>query len=180
MHYGGTFRVPFLQHIMNNIDIDKVKLIHDKLPLQNPLINTPFDSTDVHHTMQRSMLCKLVSKTNVDTAHRWFHNDVMTMDQVHPNASRHSFEDLIIGHIVNTHYKLTYKDRPAAVLAEIFPYLSTQGRGYYSFTSTQGNHHTNEEPEVVVAFANKRGMALSAFTKQSVLMAGRRFGESPE
>lgn len=179
MNYGGTMGIPVLNEIMSGIDIAKVMLIHDELRMQNPLLTTPFDSGDVRHTIQQSMFCKLVNKTDVETAHRWYHNQAMTMDQVHPNAARHTFEDLIIGHDQRDHSRVTYKDRPA-VLVEMFPYLYTEGRGYYSFESNVGNCATNDEPQGGVALANKRGMTLGAYAKQTVMMADRRFGSCLE
>ncbi|KAG1091097.1 hypothetical protein G6F42_019517 [Rhizopus arrhizus] len=45
MNYGDTLG------IMNNISTAKIKLIHDKLRMQNSLLKTPFDSSDLHHSM---------------------------------------------------------------------------------------------------------------------------------
>lgn len=106
---------------------------------------------------------------------------MMTMQQqVDPNVPRHSFEDMVLGHDEHEHWRITYSDRHA-VLAEIFPYLYTQGRRYYSFVSSEGGRRSvNEESTGDVALANKRGETLRAYTKQRILMADRRFGEFPE
>ncbi|KAL7322414.1 hypothetical protein PS15p_212034 [Mucor circinelloides] len=67
INYGDTLGIPFLQGIMNSIDTAKVKLIHDKLRMQDLLLKTPFDSSDLHHNMQQNMLCKLANKADVVT-----------------------------------------------------------------------------------------------------------------
>lgn len=70
MSYGSTLGVPFLNNIMENIDIEKVESVHDDwLRMHNPPLKSQFDSSDFHHTMQRSMLCKLVNESNVESTH---------------------------------------------------------------------------------------------------------------
>ncbi|CAO0793316.1 unnamed protein product [Mucor circinelloides] len=180
MNYGGTLGVPFLMnHIMENINIEKVKLVHDRPRMQTPLLKSQFGSSDFHHTLQRNMLCKLVNKADVESARQWYNNYMMTMQQVHPNAPRHSFENMVLGRDEHDHSRITYSDRPA-VLAEIFPYLYTQGREYNSFLANEGDHNLNEGPAGGVALTNKRGETLGAYTKQRVLMADICFGEFPE
>lgn len=85
------------------------------------------------------------------------------MEQVHPNAARHSFEELILGHDQSDHIW-----QQTSRFSRDFPHLFTQGRGYYSLVNAQGDHHTNDETGKSIVLANKRGITLGAFAKQAV------------
>ncbi|CEP16231.1 hypothetical protein, partial, partial [Parasitella parasitica] len=135
MLHGGSLGIPILENIMQDIDVNK--------------------DNATHYTLQKSMLCNLVNRADVNAAQQWYHNYVFSNESVTPNATRHNFEQLILGHDERDHSRVEYGNCPA-VLAEIFPYLYTQGRGYYSFATHKGAI-TNLEPTGGISLANMRG-----------------------
>lgn len=58
------------------------------------------------------------------------HNYFVSNGPVNPNASRHAFDELVIGQ-GTCNYDVKYKYKPA-MIAEFFPYLLKNGRGYHS------------------------------------------------
>ncbi|CEP16239.1 hypothetical protein [Parasitella parasitica] len=97
MLHGGTFGIPILENIMQDIDVNKVKLMHDFLKAQNPLLQN-FDSSATRYTLQKSMLCNLINRADVNAAQQWYHNYVFSNESDTPNAATHNFEQLMLGH----------------------------------------------------------------------------------
>lgn len=180
LKYGGSLGIPFIKNIMNEINEEKVLRMFNYLKQNNRLLAN-LETPDASEHLQRSFIHNLAHYTNEETARLWAHNYAFTIEPVNPTAASHALDDLVFGENTNTNQDIKYGDEPA-IMAKIFPYLFTNGKGYFSLSKKPqtSSLQVDEEPLGGFAQANKCGETLGSFTKSRILIADRRFGSCIE
>lgn len=156
--------------MMSNINQNKVRRLFTILQSINPLLRR-YNLAENREENQRNILHAIVRlNQTVPNNNAWIHNYIMSIDNTDPIAAQHTMDDLILGLDTNNN-QLSFQGEPA-MLALIFPYLFTRGRGYYSLSSPQVN--PANELEGGYALANSY-FTISKYTKQLILSRDRRF-----
>lgn len=156
MLYGGSLGIPFIRHMMEGIDQGRVQEVYQQLVETNILLR-PYQTAPIAERMQQMFEDAVNSRNRVhpNVNVQWNHQYLLPIADVNPQAGEVGFDDQILGTDVFDN-DVNYKDHPA-VLALIFPYLFTNGRGYYSFTSTS---QSLDERQGGLAQANQDGETL--------------------
>lgn len=175
MLYGGMMGSPIIRGIMTDIDQDKVRRLFTILQSINPLLRR-FKLPEIRQENQRNILHTITRMNQtVPDDNAWIHNHITSIDNTDSIAAQYILDDLIVG-LDSNNNQLSFRDQPA-ILALIFPYHFTEGRGYYSLCSPQDNQ-TNEL-QGGYADANQH-FTISKYVKQLILGQDIRFGKCIE
>jgi hypothetical protein len=124
MLYSGTLGLSFYQG-KRQIDFEKVIRMYNFLSISNPHLRS-FNTPEV----RARMMAILSESANAPVKNtHWPDNYLLPNDDVEPAAGVHSIDTLTLG--IDLNQEEVKYDKPA-LLAIIFPYLFTNGCGYYS------------------------------------------------
>ncbi|KAI8326799.1 hypothetical protein EDC96DRAFT_429602, partial [Choanephora cucurbitarum] len=173
MLYGGVNGTPLMREESQSINFENVRHVFQLLRTVNPLLSR-YDDVSMDFQQEQFALRKISSR-NIDLpGHVWTHNYLMPVEDVDPVEGTTTLNDLPLGVDVRD-TEIRYGEELAA-LALIFPYLFTNGRGYYSLC--KGTARADEENG---GMAEANGlMTIGAYAKRLIHLADRRFGSSVE
>lgn len=107
----------------------------------------------------------------------WQHNYIMSLSDVDPREGEVEMDTLVLSVDAAGDREIHYQDDPSSILTLIFPYLYTNGRGYFSLCNW--NRDNVGEDINGMADANVY-LTVAAYVKQLIHMADRRFGRCVE
>lgn len=176
MLYGGTLGMPYNKDYQERIDPDRVQTVFGHLCTLNPRLNI-YTGVEMQALYARFTLAKVAKRGDPLPVNSWPMNYLMHISDVTPNTSQAPLDDLVIGSV--REYDVKFSEHPD-LLVLLFPYLYTNGRGYYSLCSPPpAEDRERSENEGGYAVANMQ-CTLTKYAKQRLLLADRRFGRSPE
>lgn len=177
MLYGGLLGSPLLRGLLRPIQIDNVRALFRILQGINPLL-AAYEEPAVQVQQQHNILQKIVELgQTIPEEREWAHNYIMNTEEVDPVAAQQRLDNLLLG-TDDMGEEVSFRHYPA-VMALIFPYLFTEGRGYYSLCGPPENDERTEA-EGGYADANRNRVSLTQYVKQLILSSDRRFGRCTE
>ncbi|ORE01076.1 hypothetical protein BCV72DRAFT_323163, partial [Rhizopus microsporus var. microsporus] len=171
--YAGVLGIPYMKGLQRHVNYDRVRQIFDDLCEMNPRLNA-YRQDDMQRLYAKFSLSKMARTGEPIPRDSWPVNYLMPIADLPPRMAEIPLEDLPIGNLQDFDVKL--RDHPD-FLVLLFPYLYTNGRGYYSLCSDPRDGKS--EAEGGYAMANQY-QTFSKYVKQRLLLADRRFGRCPE
>lgn len=165
--YAGTLGMPYVKNLRQHVDYTKIQQSFDELCELNPRLRE-FNRPEVQQIYARFALAKVTQRGDPLPQGTWPMNYLMPMGDVVPNAADRILDDLTLGSIRD--YDVKLKDHPD-LLTLLFPYLYSNGEGYYRFVNESSNSRQMD---------NTRTTTFGKYVKHRLLMADRRFGRCAE
>lgn len=174
MLYGGMIGSPIISAMMTPINQDKVQEVFQILQTIHPHLAT-YNQPEVRADSERHALRKLHQLGQTGRADmEWFNNYVVNLETLDPMAANFDLDDLQIG-VDSCEDDVRYRDL-SMVLTLIFPYLYTEGVGYYSLHSQLNDIHETQGGLGV----DNRYLTIAKYARIMVQSADRRFGRCTE
>lgn len=177
MAYAGTLGVTFVRDT-TLIDWDKVQRVFQELIHTNKSLSKYNNQEAWDRMLQfaqkgNKSIMEEINARNPSNAR--YNEYVMPSEDVAPSASQASLETMVLGQDVNNQ-RISYS--MYGLFAVLFPYLYTNGQGYYSMVDKSTRSEEDEE-NGGVAIATMAGVTLKQYVKDRLQMADRRFSRDP-